>query len=132
MVVITRSFEIKTDGQTTLINITGQVERLLRNSRVAEGLLTVFIPGNTVAITTLTCEGGKTAGLESLWRKLAILGAETADCQLRTALLGTTLHLPFQRGQMLLNTWQQIVLVDFGQGERWHHVTVQIQGELNQ
>lgn len=127
--IVTYSFEIKTDGQTRLINITGQVERLLRNSRVAEGLLTVFIPGNTVALTTLTCEGGKTATLENLWHKLELFGDDAMDCQFKTALLGTTLHLPFQRGQMPLDTWQQIFLVDFGQGERWHHVVVQIQGE---
>jgi thiamine phosphate synthase YjbQ (UPF0047 family) len=127
--VITRVFEIKTDGQATLIDITGQVERLLRSSRVADGVLTVFIPGNTVALTSLTCEGGNTASQDALWKKSPFLADPALDTQMKTALIGTSLPLPFSRGQLLLNTWQQIVLVDFGQGERWHHVTVQIQGE---
>ncbi|PIQ27188.1 hypothetical protein COW36_16680 [bacterium (Candidatus Blackallbacteria) CG17_big_fil_post_rev_8_21_14_2_50_48_46] len=127
--VITRVFEIKTDGKLTLIDISGQVERLLRNSRLAEGIVTVFIPGNTVALTTVTCEGGKTSNQEQIWQKLQIFGSEPAETQLKTALIGTSLTVPFSRGQMHLDTWQQIVLVDFGQGERWHQITVQMQGE---
>lgn len=127
--VITRVFEIKTDGNTTLIDITGQVERLLRSSRVADGILTVFIPGNTVALTTVTCEGGNTASQEALWKNNPFFNHAALNTQMKTALIGTSLTLPFSRGQLLLQTWQQIVLVDFGLGERWHHVTVQIQGE---
>ncbi|PIQ54331.1 MAG: hypothetical protein COW02_05185, partial [Comamonadaceae bacterium CG12_big_fil_rev_8_21_14_0_65_59_15] len=86
--VITRVFEIKTDGKLTLIDISGQVERLLRNSRLAEGIVTVFIPGNTVALTTVTCEGGKTSNQEQIWQKLQIFGSEPAETQLKTALIG--------------------------------------------
>jgi secondary thiamine-phosphate synthase enzyme len=127
--VITRVFEIKTDGRTALINITGQVERLLRSSRVAEGLLNVFIPGNTVAITTLTCEGGNLSQQEAIWKNHAFFKTEETDIQIKTALIGSSLSLPFSRGQLLLGTWQEIVLVDFGNDERWHQVSVQMQGE---
>jgi thiamine phosphate synthase YjbQ (UPF0047 family) len=127
--IVTRAFEIKIDAEQFLLDITGQVERLLRNSKLAEGLLTVFIPGNRVALTTVTSEGGKLTGLETVWRKLDLFGGDPLDVQLKIALIGTSLSIPVHRSKLLLHTWQQIVLINFSQEEHWHQVTVQAQGE---
>lgn len=127
--IITRNFEIKTTGHHEIHDITGQVSRLVKTSGLPDGLVTVFIPGNTVGITTIECEGGQRGRLPNSFAKLNFLGEEPEDAQVKTALVGTSLTLPFTKSNLPLSIWQQIVLIDFGQGERWHLLTVQIIGE---
>lgn len=44
MAVITKSFSVKTRGDTDIIDITGQVNACLKESKLNNGTLTVFIP----------------------------------------------------------------------------------------
>ena len=45
------TLSIKTTSQTTLINITNQIQDLVNKNDWSDGLLTVFIPHTTAAIT---------------------------------------------------------------------------------
>ncbi len=45
MAVVSKSFSVKTKGDTDIIDITGQVSDALKESELSDGTLTVFIPG---------------------------------------------------------------------------------------
>lgn len=124
--VITRTFEIRTPGHEDLLDITGQVERLVRSGGMPDGVATVFIPGCSVALATAECEGGELAQARSHFRALWDMALEP---QIKVTMLGTSLMIPFQRGNLALSTWQRVVLVDMGLREQWHHVTVQLLGD---
>ena len=47
----------------------------------------------------------------------------------RAALLGPSVTIPFDEGQLQLGTWQQIILLDFDNRPRTREVIVQILGE---
>ncbi|MFQ5633172.1 MAG: secondary thiamine-phosphate synthase enzyme YjbQ, partial [bacterium] len=47
----------------------------------------------------------------------------------RASLLGPSLVVPFKDGQMILGTWQQIILVDFDNRARNRRIAVQVLGE---
>jgi secondary thiamine-phosphate synthase enzyme len=47
----------------------------------------------------------------------------------RASLIGPSLTVPFQKGRLLLGTWQQIVLVDCDTRPRKRDVVVQVMGE---
>jgi secondary thiamine-phosphate synthase enzyme len=47
----------------------------------------------------------------------------------RSALLKTSLTVPFRGGNLMLGRWQQIAIVDFDNGSRERRVIVQVMGE---
>jgi len=46
----------------------------------------------------------------------------------RAAMLGPSLTVPFSKGELLLGTWQQIVLIDFDTHPRKRNLIVQFIG----
>ena len=127
--IISRSFEIRTNGHLEITDITGQIDRLVRTSGLQNGLVNIFIPNNAISITTIRCEEGKMGKLPESIQKLGLFGSSSEDSQLKTALVGCSLTLPIVRSALPLSIWQQIILIDFGETSQWHQVIVQMVGE---
>jgi len=53
MAVITKHLEFHTKGNAESIDITPDLVRALNNSGLTDGVLTVFVPGATGALTTV-------------------------------------------------------------------------------
>ena len=49
---------IKTKGFSDIINLTTEVHGVLKRSKIENGLVTVFCPGSTGAVTTIEYESG--------------------------------------------------------------------------
>jgi secondary thiamine-phosphate synthase enzyme len=48
---------------------------------------------------------------------------------LRASLIGPSLTVPFEKGRMILGTWQQVIFIDFDNRPRQRRLHVQIYGE---
>lgn len=139
MKIITDSLELSTKGHTDIIDITGDVQSVLKNSGLQEGNLTVFISGSTAGVTTIEYEPGLLKDLPEAFEKLAPTGvtyhhdATWGDgngyAHVRAALLGASFTAPFKDGRLILGTWQQIVVIDFDNRPRQRSVIVQMLGE---
>jgi secondary thiamine-phosphate synthase enzyme len=139
MKIITDAIEISTKGHTDIIDITGEVERLLQESGLREGQLTVFISGSTAGVTTIEYEPGLLKDLPEAFEKIAPTGVHyhhdatwgdgNGYAHVRAALLGASFSVPFKDGRLLLGTWQQIVVIDFDNRPRKRSVVVQMLGE---
>jgi secondary thiamine-phosphate synthase enzyme len=139
MAVSTQSFQVKTSGFCDCVDITDKVQEAVHDSGVESGIATIFIAGSTAGITTIECESGAVSDLKKVIDKLV---PENPDYQhnkkwhdgngfshIRSALVKPSLTVPFSRGQLMLGTWQQIVLLDFDNRERNRKVIVQVLGE---
>jgi secondary thiamine-phosphate synthase enzyme len=139
MAVVTKSFSIKTKGDTDILDITKQVEKALSEAQLKNGILTVFVPGSTAGITTTEYEPGLLQDLPATFEKLIpkevsykhnlTWGDGNGYAHVRAALLKSFFTVPFVDGEMILGTWQQIVLVDFDNRRREREIVVQIIGE---
>ena len=139
MAVITKSFSIKTKGDTDILDITHQVEKALKETQLKNGILTVFVPGSTAGITTTEYEPGLLQDLPATFEKLIhkrdeykhnlTWGDGNGYAHVRAALLKSFFTVPFVKGEMILGTWQQIILVDFDNRRRQREIVVQIIGE---
>lgn len=139
MPVVTKSFSVKTRGDTDIIDITDQVALSLSESELKKGTLTVFIPGSTAGITTTEFEPGLLKDLPILFEELVpknshynhdlTWGDGNGYSHLRAALVKSFFTVPFVDGEMILGTWQQIVLIDFDNRHRNRKIVVQIMGE---
>ena len=139
MKVVTNYIEISTRGHTDIIDITPQVERILAEANLKRGNLTVFVSGSTAGITSIEYEPGLLKDLPEAFERLAPTGvtyhhdATWGDgngyAHVRAAMLGSSFTAPFDKGKLLLGTWQQIVVIDFDNRPRSRNVVVQMIGE---
>ncbi len=139
MSVITGTLELRTRGDADIHDITAEVTDLLRQSGLRNGILTVFTPSSTSAITTIEYESGCLRDLRRLFDEIAPPEREYAHnarwedgnghAHLRAALLGASFSVPFVDGKPTLGTWQQIIFVDFDNRPRHRRLVVQMVGE---
>ncbi len=137
--VITERISLSTQGDGDMVDITPEIEAKLTKSGVKDGVVTVFVTGSTAGVTTIEYEPGLVADFQALWQEIAPKGVPYHHDQtwgdangyshVRASLLGASLVIPFQKGKLVLGTWQQVVLVDFDNRPRSREVVVQIMGE---
>ena len=137
--VKTYSFSKETKGFSDIIDITSQVESLLEKSPFSEGSALVFVPGATAGVTTIEFEPGLLQDYPTFFEKI-VPSSKTYHhdetwhdgngfSHIRASLQGASFTVPFLDKQMLLGTWQQIILIDFDNRPRNRKVIVQISGD---
>jgi secondary thiamine-phosphate synthase enzyme len=139
MKIVTQTARFSTKGATDIIDITDQLNAILEESDLAEGSLTVFCPGSTGGITTIEYEPGLLRDVPELLEQLIpsrksyhhdrTWGDANGYAHLRSALIKTSLTIPFVKGRLTLGTWQQVVFLDFDNRPRQRELVVQLMGE---
>jgi secondary thiamine-phosphate synthase enzyme len=112
------------------------VQSVVDQSGVDNGIVSVFVPGSTAAVTTMEYEPGGVHDLREALERLVPAGANyehnrlnsdtNAHAHIRAAIVGPSETLPVRAGRLELGTWQQIVLVDFDDRARERTVVVQV------
>ena len=139
MTVSTQTITLSTQGNGQITDITGQVAVAAEAAGVTDGIVTVFVPGATGALTTVEYEPGLVADLDELFERLAPAGARyhhdetwhdgNGHAHVRASTLGPSLTVPVCGGQLTLGTWQQIVFIDFDTRPRQRELIAQCLGE---
>jgi len=137
--VSTRYLNFPTKGDVDIIDITKEVSGALLKSKLTDGVVTVFVPGATGAVTTIEYESGLVSDFKAMLERIAPQGIEymhnlkwgdgNGHSHVRASLLGPSLSVPFAGGTMMLGTWQQIIFIDLDNRPRNRELIVQIVGE---
>lgn len=137
--VFTHRHDISTSGQGDAHDLTKVVARAVQKSGIKAGIATVFVVGSTAGISTIEFEPGALRDLADVFEELAPRGGEyrhhlrwgddNGSSHVRAALLGPSVTVPLAGGELMLGTWQQIVLFEFDTQSRRREVVVQIVGE---
>ena len=137
----TRSIEFKTAGDGSIVDITPDISRAVRESGITSGVVTAFVPGSTAGLTTIEHEPGLLQDIPQLMEKLVPSDRtyqhdETwhdgnGFSHLRSALIGPDISVPFTNSELLLGTWQQVVFLDFDNRPRSRKVILQIMGDTD-
>ena len=128
---------LETAGDGEVVDLTEGVRAIVRTGGVERGAVIVFARGSTVAITTMEYEpGGDRRPRRRCWsgsrraRATTSTTAATHDtnahAHLRAALIGPSETVPIVDGELVLGTWQQLVLIDFDDRPRRREVVVQV------
>ena len=139
MAVQTQSISLSTRGNADMQDITSQVSSAVSKSSLKNGIVTVFCPSSTSALTTIEYESGCLSDLRRLFDEILPTGRDYAHntrwgdgngySHARAALLGASLTVPFVDSRLTLGTWQQIIYVDFDNRPRSRELVVQVMGE---
>jgi len=139
MPVKTGSISLNTHGNTDISDITKELRRLVAESGLTSGTLTVFCASSTSGLTTVEFEPGAVADLKRMFEELVSSKKDYAHnatwddgnghSHMRASLLGPSLTIPFVEKSLTLGTWQQVVYVDFDIRPRRRELVVQMVGE---
>lgn len=139
MTVQTTSISLSTRGNADIQDITDQIANAVSKSGITSGIVAVFCPSSTSALTTIEFEGGALSDLRRLFDEIIPSNREYAHNErwhdgnghshVRAALLGPSITIPFVDGQLTLGTWQQVIYVDFDNRARQRKLIVQLIGE---
>jgi len=137
--LVTDRIRVPTRGETQVLDITQEVAAVVRKHGLRHGQALVFVVGSTAGLTTVEYEPGLIEDLPEAFERLAPRHGHyhheetwhdgNGYAHVRASLLGCSLTIPVENGEMALGTWQQIVLVDFDNRPRKREVVVQLWGD---
>jgi secondary thiamine-phosphate synthase enzyme len=136
--VITGSIAFESRGHADLIKITAEVADAIRQTKLSDGTVTLFVPGATGALTTLEYEPGVVQDVREMLDVVAPPGKHYAHndtlkdgnghSHVRAGLVGPSLTVPFVNGKLTLGRYQNIVFCDFDTRPRSRRIVVQAMG----
>jgi secondary thiamine-phosphate synthase enzyme len=137
--VYSDKIDLSTKGFCDVHDITPKLSQVLSKSGLSDGVLSVILAGSTGGITTIEYEQGVLKDLCEVLEKItpssksyhhdAAWGDGNGFSHLRSALMGTSMSVPFSKGKLILGTWQQMVFIDFDNRPRQRTLHVQLVGE---
>ena len=139
MVVITKTLVFQTKGEEDIIDITDDVIQAVNGTKLEKGIVTIFVPGSTGALTTIEYEPGLIIDLPNSLDRIAPRGLlyehdkrwhdGNGHSHVKASLIGPSLTVPFVDRTLSLGTWQQIVFLELDVRSRRRKILLQIIGE---
>jgi len=136
MPIITERFNLNTKGFTDILDITSRVKEIIKKHNLEEAQVMVYVVGSTASITTVEYEPGLLKDLPEAFEIIAPMNKtyhhdETWNdgngfAHIRASMMGNSKSFPVKNRELILGTWQQIVLIDFDNKPRARCVYTQI------
>ncbi|MDO4767345.1 MAG: secondary thiamine-phosphate synthase enzyme YjbQ [Pseudomonadota bacterium] len=123
---------IDTTAREAMTDITPRLEELVRAGNIRSGLLFVYTPHTTTALTIN--EGADPDVRRDILSHLRALVPENAsflhaegnsDAHVKASLFGSSVQVMVEEGRLLLGTWQRIFLCEFD-GPRKRKIWVRV------
>ncbi len=139
MAVETKRFEVRIGSDSDMVNITRDVEDMIRDSDITEGSANVFIPGATGSISTIEFEPGLQEDVPEALERLAppdipykhheTWNDGNGRSHVRATIMGPGMIVPFVDNELQLGRWQDIIAINHDTRERNRKIIVQLIGE---
>jgi secondary thiamine-phosphate synthase enzyme len=125
-------FTVSTRSRTAMEDVTPQVERIVRDSQMKDGICYIYIPHTTAAVTInegadpnvkwdILMELDKLVPLKDGYHHME----GNSDAHIKASLIGPSETLFINDGRLVLGTWQAIYLCEFD-GPRRRRVMIKI------
>jgi len=127
-----KSFSIKTNSQFEMIDITSQIQNIVYESGIVDGIVQIFIPHTTAAVTIN--EGADPSVPKDMIKELdkivplhdSYLHMEgNSAAHIKSTLVGASEMVMIENGSLVLGTWQALFFCEFD-GPRQRKVFVNV------
>jgi secondary thiamine-phosphate synthase enzyme len=139
MSVITTIITVSSNGENDMIDITRQIDEAIKATMLQDGIVAIFVSGSTAALTTIEYEPGLKKDFPKMLARIAPSQTEyehdntwhdgNGHSHVRASLIGPSLTVPFKNKDLMLGTWQQIVLLEMDTRSRERKIVVQMVGD---
>jgi secondary thiamine-phosphate synthase enzyme len=130
---------IDTKGENDIVDITNHVQVSVSHSGIQNGVVCIFVPGSTGALTTMEYEPGLKKDIPKALERLApknikydhheTWNDDNGRSHVRASIIGPSLTIPVHNGTIIHGTWQQLVFLELDTQPRTRTLIVQILGE---
>lgn len=137
--ILTEKLALPSQGRFHVHNVTEQVREVVRRSAVREGSALIYYTHTTGGLIIVEHEVGLLVDLEDVLERIAPAAAEyrhhlrgydlNGAAHVRTALLGVSLTVPVLDGDLLMGSYQEILLIDMEPQPKARTLVIQVQGE---
>jgi secondary thiamine-phosphate synthase enzyme len=138
MKVVSDTIKLHTEGEGDMIDMTLQLENIVKESKINNGTVTIFVSGSTAAVTTIEYESGLIHDFPVMLSRIVPKDIEyehdntwhdgNGHSHVRSSLIGPSITIPIVHGKLTLGTWQQVVLLEMDTRSRNRTVILQIMG----
>ena len=119
-------FNVETESRQQMVDITDEVQSIVKKSGASDGVAMVYVPHTTAGITIQEnadpdVQTDVLAKLDQLMPKGEAMykhGEGNSDAHLKTMFVGNSVNVLVDRGQLLLGRWQAIYLCEFDGGRK--------------
>jgi secondary thiamine-phosphate synthase enzyme len=134
----TQTFSVRTSGKGTY-EVTGEVEKIVRDSGVNEGTATIFIRHTSASLIIYeNADASARVDLEAYFERLVpedaqyfvhtIEGSDDMPSHIRMVLTRTSEVVPVSRGRLQLGTWQGIFVFEHRRAPHTRNLVVTVVG----
>ena len=127
-----KTIAVRTDGAQQFVDITQHVRMVVRESGVKSGACHVFVPHTTAAVTIN--ENADPNVRKDILNRLEEIAPSSGSylhtegnshAHIKSSLVGSSVVVFVEAGQLVLGTWQSVFLCDFD-GPRTRNVMVRV------
>ena len=139
MKVLSDTIQLHSEGEGDMIDMTMQLSNIVKESKIINGTLTIFVSGSTAAVTTIEYEPGLLHDFPKMLSRIVPKDIEykhdntwhdgNGHSHVRSSLIGPSLTIPIIGGKLTLGVWQQVVLLEMDTRSRSQTVILQMMGE---
>jgi secondary thiamine-phosphate synthase enzyme len=115
-----KQITIQTNTQAQILDITAQVQKVVRESGIIEGLCCVFVPHTTAGVTInenadpsvkqdIVIELNKVIPFDDNYSHLE----GNSAAHIKASIIGSSVNIPVKNNYLLLGTWQGICFCEF-------------------
>ncbi len=127
-----KTIPVNTSNRTEMLDITAEIEQVVQENNLKEGLCIVFVPHTTAAVTInenadpdvladMLQELEKVIPFNDNYRHLE----GNSAAHIKSSLIGSSISVIIEDGKLKLGTWQGIVFCEFD-GPRTRDVWIKI------
>ncbi len=137
--ILTKYLSLRTKGELDMIDITNAVSDIVNEANIRSGIVTIFVPGSTGALTTIEYEPGLLEDFQNMLERIIPKNIDyehekrwhdhNGHSHVRASLIGPSITIPFKDKRLILGTWQQIVFIELDIRSRSRELFLQIIGE---
>lgn len=139
MAVSTKSIKIHSKNENDMVDLTQKISQFVNQSKMSNGIITVFVAGSTGSIITIEFEPGLIKDFPEMLNRIIPKDLDYGHEQMwhdgnghshvKASLIGPSLTIPFVDKKLCLGTWQQIVFLELDTRPRNRELILQIIGE---
>ncbi len=111
---------LESNQRNSLINITSDVQTIVKEMNLEEGVITVYCPHTTAAITIN--EGADPDVQSDILKRLSVISPDdpsydhsegNSDAHIKSSLIGNSVQVIVEKGHLKLGRWQAVYFCEF-------------------
>jgi len=139
MDIKSKEITIDAEGFSDIKNITSQVRQFAAGSGFEEGIIHIFPIGSTASISTIEFEPALVEDMQDKLEEFAphdqttrhgeTWGDDNGFSHMRATMMGPGITVPLHKGEPVLGTWQQVVIINHDNKPRSRRIFLQVMGK---